>query len=78
MMDEFERRVLKNLTLSIDTYKKKGDIKDIETPTIIEMMLTHIIGCFIFRFALFSDAKVDHSNDVEDMVQFILKGVGKQ
>lgn len=74
----FQHRVLKHLTLIIDSYKEKGYIRDIETTVVIKMMLTHIIGCFIFRFALFSDANVDHSNDVEEMVQFILKGVGKQ
>lgn len=61
----------------LDTFKKKGQLIDLPNPTLLRIIATQILGYAITRFAIFSDIKWDDPNEVDNLVQVILRGIGK-
>lgn len=72
----FQEVPYQHLSAALDTYKQRGQLIDLPNSTLIRTMLTQIIGYFITRFALFPNIDWKDTNDVEQLVQVILKGIG--
>lgn len=60
----------------IEIFKQRGDIKDIPNDSILKMLSTVMSGFFISNFVLLNKKSISE-DAIEDVVFFILNGVGK-
>jgi AcrR family transcriptional regulator len=74
----FQQTPYQHIAAVLDTFKQRGELIDLPNPILIQMMMTQVFGYFMVRFALFPDLNWDDSLEVEQLVQFILKGIGKR
>jgi AcrR family transcriptional regulator len=74
----FQQTPYQHVTIILDTFKQRGELMDLPNPTLIRTMMTQVFGFFMVRFALFPDLNWDDSFEVEQLVQVILKGIGKR
>jgi AcrR family transcriptional regulator len=74
----FQQVPYQHATGILDTFKQRGELIDLPNPTLIRTMMTQVFGYFMVRFALFPDLNWDDSQEVEQLVQIILNGIGKR
>ena len=60
----------------IDIFKKRGDIKDIPNDSVLKMLSTVVSGFFISNFVLLNKQSISE-DAIEDVVFFILNGIGQ-
>lgn len=60
----------------IETFKQRGDLKDIPNESILKMLGTVIGGFFVSNFVLLNKHSVSE-NEIEEVVLFILNGLGQ-
>lgn len=60
----------------IDIFKKRGDIKDIPSDSVLKMLSTVVSGFFISNFVLLNKHSISE-NEIEEAVFFMLNGLGK-
>lgn len=74
----FQNTPYQHITAVLDSFKQRGELIDLPNSTLIRTMLTQVFGYFLARFALFPDLNWDDSLEVDQLVQVILKGIGKR
>ncbi|MCQ6280310.1 TetR/AcrR family transcriptional regulator [Bacillus sp. EB600] len=74
----FQQAPYQHISAILDTFKQRGELVDLPNPTLIRTVLTQVFGYFMVRFALFPTLNWDDSLDVDQLVQVILKGIGKR
>jgi AcrR family transcriptional regulator len=74
----FQKAPYQHVTGILDTFKQSGELMDLPNPVLIRTMMTQVFGFFMVRFALFPDLNWDDSLEVEQLVEVILKGIGKR
>lgn len=60
----------------IEVFKQRGEIKDISNEVIFKMLITVIGGMFISNFVLLNKHSISE-NEIEEVVLFILNGLGQ-
>jgi AcrR family transcriptional regulator len=75
-MHMFEQRVSKYLNAVLDLGKQRGELIDLPNAALFRMIGTSIFGYFMARFAFFPNIKWDDPMEVDNMVRFILHGIG--
>lgn len=76
LMNMFEQKALPAFGAVLDTYKQQGELLDLPNATLLRMVGTCIFGYCISRFAFFQNNKWDDEAEVENLVRFILQGIG--
>lgn len=72
MLEEASVRLVK----VIELFKKRGDIKDIPSNTVLKMLSTVVSGFFISNFIMLNKKSISE-DAIEDVVLLILNGIGQ-
>jgi AcrR family transcriptional regulator len=75
----FKNNVLSFINKNLDLYKQRGDIADIPNGTLMKMLFTFIGSYFSVRFILTDEEdSLNDEGEIEDLIRFIMKGVGNE
>lgn len=74
LVSYFDELIPPLLNDSIEQFKKKGELKDLPTQTIVTLLLTCFFGFFISRFLLLEDYVIS-DEEIEQVISFVLKGI---
>jgi AcrR family transcriptional regulator len=78
LVSHFQKSPYQHVTGILDTFKQRGELMDLPNSVLIRTMMTQVFGYFMVRFALFPNFNWDDSLEVEQLVQVIVKGIGKR
>lgn len=73
----FMKKIYPRLTKVLVHFQSQGELKDIEMPAIIRMMISPILGLVINRFIIQPHAEHDDEKEIRQTVDFIMNGLGK-
>lgn len=76
LMNMFEQKALPPFSAVLDTYKERGELLDLPNAALLQMVGTCVFGYCMSRFALFPNTKWDEEAEAENLVRFILQGIG--
>lgn len=65
------------LTQAIDRFKEQGQIADIPSDSVVQLILTSVLGYFFTRFIAAFEFEGDHEKDLEYLVGYMLRGLCK-
>lgn len=61
----------------IDYYKECGEIVDMLNSMIMCVFIMNIVGFMLIRFVVMFDVEWDDVKEIDDMVVYIMRGLGK-
>jgi len=76
-MNIFTTHIQGKVTKIFDKFKKKGEIKDYPTETIIRFTVSTVVGFLIARFLILPDNNWDDEVEIEYTIELILYGLKK-
>ncbi|MEH7384916.1 TetR/AcrR family transcriptional regulator [Bacillus sp. JJ1521] len=71
----FADSVVVRISLAIELFKERGEIKDIPTKTLLKMLMTVFGGFLVTNFVLFPQDTMDIDQEAETLVSFVMDGI---
>ncbi|MBU8878511.1 TetR/AcrR family transcriptional regulator [Bacillus sp. FJAT-29790] len=69
--------IMKNFAEAIDVFKERGQIIDLPTSTIVNLIISSMMGYIFTHYVIPFEQDWDHEKEIEQFIRYIMNGIGK-
>jgi len=75
---QFQKLIYPKFTVIINHFQEKGEIVDLPPNTVIRYLVSNVIGLMVHRFIISPSDEWDDETEIEQTIQFIMKGLKRE